>query len=79
MKTYVHARLGKEEQAILEELRTSTGQSDSELVRHGLKLVLKEVSRKHSALAVAGRSVGKFKNGPKDLATNKKYLTGFGE
>jgi hypothetical protein len=79
MKAYIHARLGKDEQAVLAELKKSTGQSESDLVRQGLKLVLKELGRKRSALEVAGHSVGKFKNGPKDLSTNKKHLKGFGE
>ena len=46
-------------------------------VRHILKL--HEVSPKKSALELAGSSVGKFKKGPRDLATNKKHLEGFGE
>jgi len=79
MKTYVHARLTEEERTILNKLKRATGKSESELVRHGLSLVFKEFGKKPSALAAAGRSVGKFKKGPKDLATNKKHLDGFGE
>jgi hypothetical protein len=30
------------------------------------------------ALEVAGNSFGKFKKGPRDLASNKKHLNGFG-
>ena len=79
MKTYIHARMSKEDRAILESLKKSTGHSESELVRRGLRLVLHEVSPKKSALELAGSSVGKFKKGPRDLATNKKHLEGFGE
>jgi Arc/MetJ-type ribon-helix-helix transcriptional regulator len=79
MKTYIHARLSKEDRAFLDELKESTGHSESELVRRGLKLVLKELGRTRSALELAGHSVGKFAKGPKDLARNKKHLEGFGE
>ena len=79
MKTYIHARLTEEDRAVLQNLKRATGRSESELIRHGLRLVLKEVDRKQSALELAGRSVGKFKKGPKDLSTNKKHLSGFGE
>lgn len=79
MKLYVHARLRKEDAAALDRLRKSTGRSDSELVRRGLALILKEQSHVRSALDAAGNSVGKFKRGPKDLSTNKNRLDGFGE
>ena len=79
VKTYIHARLGTEERALLEELKKSTGCSESELVRRGLRLILREVKPKKTALQLAGRSVGKFKKGSADLATNKKHFDGFGE
>jgi Arc/MetJ-type ribon-helix-helix transcriptional regulator len=79
MKTAIHARLSKEDRAVLDDLKKSTGHSESQLVRRGLRLVLQELGRKRSALELAGRSVGKFKKGPKDLATNRKHLEGFGE
>jgi hypothetical protein len=78
MKTYIHARLGKEERAVLEELKRHTGCSESELVRRGLRLVLDEIGPKQSALSLAGASVGKFRKGPRDLATDPKHLEGFG-
>jgi hypothetical protein len=78
MKTYVHARLSKEERAILDELKKSTGQSESELLRLGLRMVFKEQGPGRSALDLAGKSAGKFRKGPKDLSTNKKHLKGFG-
>ena len=79
MKAYIHARLRKDDHAVLDALKKATGQSDSELVRRGLLLVSKELRRKRSALEVAGPSVGKFKKGPRDLSTNKKHRQGFGE
>jgi hypothetical protein len=79
MKSYIHARITIEDRAILEDLRKSTGCSDSELVRRGLRLAHKELCRKRSALDLAEGSVGKFKNGPRDLSTGKKHLKGFGK
>ena len=79
VKTYIHARLSNEDRAMLEDLKKSTGQTESDLVRRGLQLVSKELGRKPSARELAGRSVGRFRNGPRDLASNKKHLEGFGE
>ena len=79
MKAYIHARLGAEDRAVLEELKRLTGRTESEIVRRGLQLVANEGGRRRSALDLAGRSVGRFKKGPKDLSTNRKHLEGFGE
>jgi hypothetical protein len=79
MKAYIHARLNKDDQALLDTLKRSTGYSESELVRQGLMLVMREVGRRRSALEVAGRSVDKFKKGRVDLSTNPKHLEGFGQ
>ncbi|HEY2933164.1 MAG TPA: hypothetical protein VGK99_15595 [Acidobacteriota bacterium] len=79
MKTYVHARLSEEERVVLEELKQSTGCTESEIVRRGLQLVAEAAGRRPSALELAGNSVGRFKKGPRDLSTNKKHLKGFGE
>jgi hypothetical protein len=78
MKTYVHARLGKPERLLLRELREATGESESEIVRRGLRLMAQKVGGVRSALDVAGDSVGKIKGGPKDLSTNPRHLDGFG-
>ena len=79
MKTYIHARLRPEDRAVLEELKRSTGLSESEIVRRGLQLVAAEGGQRRSALDAAGRSVGRFKDGPSDLSTSRKQLEGFGE
>ena len=79
MKTYIHARLDPEERVELDELRRKTGQTESELVRRGLRLVADEERSRRSALDLAGRSVGRFKKAPRDLSTNRKHLDGFGE
>lgn len=78
-KGYVHARLGKEDRAVLDGLKRSTGRSESEIVRRGLHLVAGEQGRRPSALDLAGRGAGRFKKGPQDLSTNRKQLDGFGE
>jgi hypothetical protein len=78
MKAYVHARLNKEERAVLEQLKKATGDSESDLLRRGLRLLLQEQRPARSALDLAGASVGKFRKGPNDLSTNKKHLEGFG-
>ena len=78
MKTYIHARLGDVERGVLRKLRKSTGWTESEILRRGLHLVAREDEQRRSALALAGAAVGKFKKGPKDLSTNRKYLEGFG-
>jgi hypothetical protein len=78
MKAYIHARLGPADRAVLEELKRSTGCSESEIVRRGLQLVTVEERRRRSALELAGSSVGRFKKAPRDLSTNKKHLEGFG-
>jgi hypothetical protein len=78
MKRFVHARLTEAERAVLEQLRRVTGQSESALIRHGLKLVAEATQPRGSALDLAGRSVGRFKGAPPDLSTSRKHLEGFG-
>jgi len=78
MKGYVHARLSGRDRAVLNELKKATGQSESQLVRRGLQLVAREERRQQSALDLAGRSVGRFTNAPRDLSANRKHLEGFG-
>ena len=78
VKTYIHARLGKQDHVLLRELRESTGESDSELVRRGLRVMSEQLGRRPSALDVAGNSAGKFSTGPADLSTNDAYLDDFG-
>jgi hypothetical protein len=79
MKRYIHARLAQEDRAVLNDLKRRTGRTESEIVRRGLRLVAEEEGRRRSALDLAGSSVGRFKNGPRDLSTNRKHLEGFGE
>ena len=78
MKRYVHARLGPDERAALEELTAKTGRSESDILRRGLQLVAREERRRRSALDLAGPSVGRFSKGPRDLSSNRKHLEDFG-
>jgi hypothetical protein len=78
MKTYVHARLGRDERAQLDALKKATGKSESDLVKHGLRLVHERVKGRRSALDAAGRLVGKYRGGPRDLSTNHTHLDDFG-
>lgn len=79
VKSYIHARLAAEERTTLERLKAATGWSESELVRRGLQLMAATELRRPSALALAGRSAGRFRSGPRDLSTNARHLEGFGE
>ncbi len=80
MKNYVHARIGKEEIVILRELKKATGESESALVKKGLRLVYEEeVTGVRSALEVAGKSVGKFASPFTDLSTHHKHMEGYGK
>ena len=79
MKAYIHARLSREDQTLLDELKMATGDSESELVRRGLRLVRETVGSGPSALELAGPSAGKFARGPKTLSSDRKHLEGFGE
>jgi hypothetical protein len=78
MKTVIHARLTDEDQRLLASLKRATGASDSALIRRGLRLVQKEVGKTASARSLAGRSVGRFRGGPRDLSTNPDRLDNFG-
>ena len=78
VKTYVHARLSREERAALDKLKAATGRSESDLVRLGVRLAAEELAGRPSARDLAGASVGRFARGPEDLSTNKTHLDGFG-
>jgi hypothetical protein len=78
MKRLIHARLGETDRAILEDLKRATGWSDSEVIRRGLRLVRQDLGRSPSALDAAGRSVGRFRGGPRDLSTNPVHMDEFG-
>jgi len=78
MKQYVHARLGRDERRLLDELKKATGQSESALVKEGLRLVHERTRGGQSVLETAGRLVGRYRGGPADLSTNRRHLDDFG-
>jgi hypothetical protein len=71
----VHARLDDESHRLLKRLRRSTGLTDSDLLRQGLR-TLATNRRAHGRPAILG--LGKFTSGHRDLASNKAHLRGFG-
>ena len=76
MKTSVQARLDEESAVALETLERRLGLSSSEIVRTSLRLMLQQQA------PVKPRKIigqGEFDSGVTDLATNKKYMEGFGE
>jgi hypothetical protein len=79
VKVYVHARLGPKDRHLLDDLKARTGASESDIVRRGLQLVAQQERGPRSALELAGRRVGRFTKGPRDLSTNRRHLDGFGE
>ena len=80
MKGYIHARLGDAEKDILQELKQTTGETESSLVKRGLRLVYEErVKKAKSALQIAGKGVGRFSSKLGDLSVNKKHLEGYGK
>jgi hypothetical protein len=79
MKDYIHARLNQADRGLLEQLKQTSGLTESELVRRGLQLVAAEERGRRSALNLAGSSVGRFTGGPRDLSVNRRHLDGFGE
>jgi hypothetical protein len=74
MKTSVQARLDEETQAALEGLVRRLGWSPSKVVREGIRLVDKQHAKPRPRMI----GVGMFSSGLGDLATNKKYMEGFG-
>ena len=79
MKRYVHARLGPEDRELLDELKRATGKSETALVKDGIRLVHeRELQAGRSVLDVAGKLVGRYRDGPQDLSSNRRHLDDFG-
>ncbi len=75
MTKIVHARLDAKSHELLQRLRRSTGLTDSDLLRRGLR-TLAEQSEPRSTPRIVG--LGKFASGRPDLGSNKDHLRGFG-
>jgi hypothetical protein len=71
----IQARIDKQTAKTLAKLRRRTGMTDSELIREGLRLL---ADTKAAAPRKKIIGLGKFSSGIPDLATNKKYMVGFG-
>jgi hypothetical protein len=74
MKTSVQARLDEESQIALDGLVRRLGWSPSKVVREGIRLVDQQHAKPHPRMI----GIGMFSSGLGDLATNKKYMEGFG-
>jgi Arc/MetJ-type ribon-helix-helix transcriptional regulator len=75
MKSSVQARLDEETQAALDRLVRRHGLRPSEVIRQGIRLLDKHHSQPARPRLIG---IGKFASGIGDLATNKKYMEGFG-
>jgi hypothetical protein len=76
MAASIHARLDDETDAMRQELKRTRGWTDSEIVRRGIQL-LASATAKRATRKFHG--VGEYDFGISDLATNPKYMEGFGE
>ena len=80
MSGRISIRIPKKLQQGVQQIVTATGQSESEIVRAALE----DYCRRHGQqptcydLAASAGIVG-CGNGPADLATNPKYMEGFGK
>jgi hypothetical protein len=74
MRTSVQARLDEESRAALDGLVRRLGWSPSQVVREGIRLVEKQHAKPRPRMI----GIGMFSSGLGDLATNKKYMEGFG-
>lgn len=74
MRTSVQARLDEETQQALDGLVRRLGWSPSRVVREGIRLVDKHHAKPRPRMI----GIGMFSSGLGDLATNKKYMEGFG-
>lgn len=76
MPASIHARLDDETDALREELKRREGWTDSEIVRRGIQALAQIAPNTKKKRKFRG--VGKYRSGVPDLATNPKYLEGFG-
>lgn len=76
MARIIQARLDSEADSLLKRLRRTTGFSDSEIVRRGLKALVDALPQGRGERVVG---VGGFQSGVNDLGSNKRHLRGFGK
>ena len=75
MATTIQARLDKKSQEALARLLQRKGSTASEIVRESLIALDQQVEEKAPPKMIG---IGCFASGLTDLATNKKYMEGFG-
>lgn len=75
MAATLQARLDRKTANMLARLRKLTGLSDSELARRGLESLAKDLDDRGPVLV----GIGQYDSGVGDLATNPRYMKGFGE
>jgi len=76
MPRVVQARVDDDTAALIEDLKSRLGWSDSEIVRQGIQ-ALRETIVKKQKRRIAG--LGEFDSGVPDLGSNKKHLEGLGK
>ena len=76
MSRVVQARLDEETESLRSQLQQQLGWSNSKIVREGIKL-LSALTPKKGKRKIIG--AGKYDSGVPDLASNPKYMEGFGE
>ena len=75
MARIIQARIDEQTEKLLEDLQLRLGWNDSQVVREGIKaLSVLSVPRRQRKIV----GLGKFVSRKPDLASNKKYLEGFG-
>lgn len=80
MSSLVQARLDVEDRKILAQLKKTTKQNISNLVREGLRLLYREkITKSQSAHDLVKDYAGKYVSADRDLSYNKKHLEGFGQ
>lgn len=75
MGSIAQVRLDEETQAALDSLVKDLGMSRSEVLREGIRLVKERTTAARSPRLIGA---GEFDSGLTDLATNPKYMEGFG-
>ncbi|MGA3035712.1 MAG: ribbon-helix-helix protein, CopG family [Terracidiphilus sp.] len=75
MAAVVQTRLDEETKAALEQVARQQGKSVSDLLREGIRVVVKHHSASPRRKWIG---VGKYDSGIPDLSTNPKYMEGFG-
>lgn len=76
MEKIVHVRLDKEAALALRKLVARLGGTESSILRMALAYLDNSQVKKNKRQVIG---VGKFASGIKDLASNKKHLSGFGK